>query len=152
MTGQRCQGWKDEAKASFLGLTLDTQREDVLRAVLKGVCFSLREIVEIVEGIVGKFERIRASGGFTASPTWCQLLADVLGRPFDVHPEPHASVRGAALLAMKAIGWISSWKDLPSGRRSAAHYEPTPKLASVYEGKYRRFKKVYQRLYEEEMV
>jgi gluconokinase len=106
--------------------------------------------VEILEGIVGRFQRIWASGGFAASSAWCQLLADVLGRPLDVHPEPHASVRGAALLAMKAIGWIRSWEDLPSERGVAAHYDPNTELTGRYEGKFRRFKRIYQHLYEEE--
>jgi gluconokinase len=152
LTGQRCPGWRDKAKASFLGLTLDTGPEDLLRATLERVCFSLREIVEILEGIVGRFQRIWASGGFTASNDWCQLLADVLGRPLDVHPEPHASVRGAALLAMKAIGWISSWEDLPSEKRAAVHYEPTPELAAQYEKKFDRHRRIFQRLCEEEIM
>jgi gluconokinase len=150
LTGQRCPGWKEQARACFLGLALDTGREDLLRAVLEGVCFSLREIVEILEELGGRFRRIWASGGFTGSRSWCQLLADVLGRPVDVHPEPHASVRGAALLAMKALGWISSWEEAGGEREAAAYYRPDPQLSLRYEEKFARFRCAYRRLYQGE--
>jgi hypothetical protein len=51
---------------------------------------------------------------------------------------------------MKAIGWIRSWEDLPSERGVAAHYDPNTELTGRYEGKFRRFKRIYQHLYEEE--
>src|SRR5258708_34534007 len=70
-----------KARGSFIGLTLRHQGSHLVRALLEGVAFSLRQIVDAMEETGATVDDWIASGNGLASPLWRQILADVLGRP-----------------------------------------------------------------------
>jgi len=105
LAGSRSPRMAPSATGGFVGLRLSATRADLVRAVFEGVAFSIREAAESLPELA-KASEVRIVGGGSVAPAWRQLLADVLGRPLRVTSAPHASARGAALLAAKAAGLV----------------------------------------------
>jgi xylulokinase len=99
LLGERAPLWDSEARGAFLGLSTSTSPAELSRAVLEGVAFSVRELFEAAEHAAGRSaERITMSGGTARSELWCQITADVLGRPLRRPTVTDTAVLGAALL------------------------------------------------------
>jgi gluconokinase len=104
VAGERAPGWHDEARASFVGLSLNTQPLDILRAGLEGVAYRFALIYRSIAPELPKDHRIIGSGSaLLSSPVWMQIIADVLGRPLIASAEREATSRGVALLALEAL-------------------------------------------------
>ncbi|MCG7860488.1 hypothetical protein MD537_26130, partial [Flavihumibacter sediminis] len=83
------------------------------RALVEGICFIFRQLLERIEKVHGPVHRIVASGGFTRSRWWVQVMSDVLERTIDVGEEDaDASALGAIAIAMKATGFLTKWTEL----------------------------------------
>ncbi|MGI9107694.1 MAG: FGGY-family carbohydrate kinase [Pyrinomonadaceae bacterium] len=104
--GERSTGWSAQARGAILGLTMHTRPVEIVRAAMEAVAYRFALIAESLLPFAPDAE-IRASGGaLRASPTWAQILADVLGRPLQLAPAREASSRGAVLLALETLGAI----------------------------------------------
>ncbi|HEX7899846.1 MAG TPA: gluconokinase, partial [Planctomycetota bacterium] len=115
LAGERSPGWTPDARGMLLGLRLATRPIDILRAGLEAVAIQFGLLHDlVVKAVPAAREVVASGGGFVNSPAWAQILADVLNRPVALSAEPEASSRGAALLAMEALGWIRSAEDLPA--------------------------------------
>jgi glycerol kinase len=89
----------------LIGMTRATTRAHVVRAVLEGIAFSVRAIVEAMERDSGvRISVLRVDGGPTANEFLMQFQADILGVPLEVARETEATARGAALLAGLGLG------------------------------------------------
>jgi xylulokinase len=135
LMGQRTPKNDEYARAGFHNLTLRTKRANLVRAVLEGVAFSNRWLLESVERFVGRrLDNIRIIGGGARSDLWCQIHADVCNREFERTADPvHASLRGAGLLAGLALEAISpdEVRELvPVDRR----FVPTATNLEIYDG------------------
>jgi len=112
--GERSTGWSAEARGAILGLTTNTRPIEIVRAAMEAIAYRFALIAESLLPFAPGAE-IRASGGaLTASPTWTQILADVLGRPLKLAPAREASSRGAVLLALEALDVIEDIAKLPA--------------------------------------
>jgi xylulokinase len=107
LSGERSPHPDPLARGAFLGLNLGHDRRHLLRAVLEGVAFGLRDGLDlmIAAGMPAP-SQIRASGGGIASPLWRQILADVLGAELATVNTTEGAAYGAALLATEAAGWF----------------------------------------------
>ncbi len=90
---------RPDARASFHGMSSTHGPAHMLRAVLEGVAFNVRQCVEVFEANGGAVEHVRLAEGGARMPLWCQIIADVLGRPVRLLVESDTSAAGAALLA-----------------------------------------------------
>jgi gluconokinase len=107
LAGERSLGWHDDARASLLGMNLDTNPVEIVRAAMEGVALRFALAAEQLRGIFPQAREIVASGGALGhSHGWTQMFADALGQPVSLAAEAEASSRGAALLAMEAAGLI----------------------------------------------
>jgi xylulokinase len=106
LSGERTPVDDATIRASFVNLSLQTTRGDLVRSVYEGVAFNTRWLLETVEGFVGRrLDPITLIGGGARSDLWCQIHADVLDRTILQAADPVlANVRGAALLAAVALG------------------------------------------------
>ncbi len=112
--GERSTGYHGEARATISGLSLDTSPLDILRACFEAIAYRVAAIYELLRAAVPPPEGIIASGSaLLNSHAWVQILADVLGQPVTASGEEEASARGAALLALEALGAIHDVADLP---------------------------------------
>jgi gluconokinase len=124
-------------------MSLSTTPGEILRAVLESVAYGFAGIYDRLQEELPIPARIVASGGAVrSSPLWAQILADVIGVPLAVSDVREASSRGAALLALKALGMVSDLNALETP--FAAVYQPDAKAHDSYvRGRVRR-----ERLYD----
>lgn len=106
LAGERSPGWRDAARATFAGLTLDTRPIDLLRAGLESIAYRFSVIHHQMRSHLAPDHQIIASGsGLLNSPAWMQIMADVLDRPVSASAEKEATSRGAAVVALKTLGY-----------------------------------------------
>lgn len=103
LAGERSPHLDPELRGSFRGLSLANTRGDLVRAVLEGVAFSLREVLEIIRPLAPIGEAL-ATGGGARSALWLELLADVLELPLALPAQNRGAAYGAALLALQGVG------------------------------------------------
>ena len=114
LAGERAPGWAGHARATIQGLTLATTPRDILRAGLEAVAYRIALVFDLLRPVLPADPQVIASGGaLLRSPTWLEIIADVLGRPVSVSQVQEASGRGSALLALEALGALAGLEDAP---------------------------------------
>ena len=112
LSGERSPHPDPLARGAFVGLTLAHDRRHLVRAVLEGVAFGLRDGLDLmVAAGMPAPAQVRASGGGLASPVWRQILADVLEAEIATVNTTEGAAFGAALLATPAAGWFPTVDD-----------------------------------------
>ena len=105
LAGERAPGWRGDRRGAITGLSLDTTALDVVHAALEAVALRLTLVYELLAPHAAPDHAIVVSGGAVSrSRAWTQMLADALGRAVHLSPEAEATSRGAALLALEAVG------------------------------------------------
>jgi xylulokinase len=147
LVGERSPIMDPKAKAGFIGLALRHSPGHLVRAVLEGVAFALRQVVDTMLGCGADLSALVASGNGLANPIWRQIVADVLNRPLCQGTGEQASERagvGAAMVAGIGTGVFKGYED---ARKLAPVFtavtEPNPSASGLYESHYRRFVDVY---------
>lgn len=127
-------------RASFSNLSLRTTRAHMIRAVMEGVAYNTRWLMQGVESFTGRaFESLRFIGGGAKSDIWCQIFADVLDRPIDQVADPlSANVRGAAFVAAIGLGRLRV-EDVSSRVPIARRYLPQSAHRAVYDELFSEF-------------
>ena len=145
LAGERSTGWNANARAAIVGLSLHTRPLDILRTSLESVAYRFAKIAALLKQAVPGAREIVASGGaLLRSPTWTQIMADVLGQPVITCQVAEASSRGAALLALEALGIISSIEEIPTAMGKRFH--PNPERHRHYQEAMKRQDEVYNLL------
>jgi len=109
LSGERTPHPDPDARGAFVGLTVRHELGHLVRALLEGVAFGLRDSLELIRAATGSsIPGIRASGGGTRSPLWRQILADVLEVPVATTATSEGAAYGAAILAAVGAGWHST--------------------------------------------
>jgi xylulokinase len=147
ISGERTPIWNPLARSVLLGMTLAHQRCDILRSVLEGAAFAIRQVIEILEceqhlGIT----ELRIGGSAARSAVWNQIIADVLGKPVVRMAETQTEVLGAALLAGVGLGVYPDF-----GTAVASHVRPACifRPDDVAHAAYDRLFPLYRDLYED---
>ena len=130
LLGERAPIWNSEACGVFFGITARHTQAHFTRAVIEGISLALYHIAQSLDESGLHIERIHVSGGFVRSPQWMQLLADIFGKPIGLVSTEDASAIGAAYLAMKSLGVITSYAEL-DGTLTTIFY-PEPENHRVY--------------------
>lgn len=137
--GERAPVWDASAKGYFWGIEAHHSRDHFARAVLEGICLNLYQITEALESVGGDIERVYANGGFTQSPVWIQILADIIGKEIVVGNTPQASAWGAAIMAMTATGYSFSMQSECQNKP----FTPDPEKHKTYQQVFEEFKRIY---------
>lgn len=111
-----------DASGAMLGLNLGTSRGDMLKGILEGITFSLKEVVDSLVEIGVKIQEYRPVGGGSKSEVWIQTSANILGKPFNLPVVREAGTLGAAIIAGVGCGAYPSFKD---GVKAAVKIERT---------------------------
>lgn len=132
-------------RGSFVNLSLDTTRRDMVRAVLEGVALNTRWLLAHVERFIGRrIDAIRIVGGGAASRTWCQIHADALDRTLHQVAAPElVSLRGAALLGFLSLGVIGI-DEIGGDTETTETFRPGPASTAVYDRLFREFLRQYR--------
>ena len=141
--GERSTGYNENARGSILGLTTSHDAIDILQAAMEAVAFRFAEVFDQMKQ-VSTIEEIVASGGaLDNSPTWTQIIADVLGRDLLVSKAPEASLHGAVLLALESIGKIKNLEEVSTVLYPKQFH---PKCHKIYKAARKRHVAAYERL------
>jgi xylulokinase len=109
LSGERTPHADPDARGCFVGLTLAHTRGHLVRSIMEGVTYSMRDSLAIIEGLGVPVKQIRASGGGSRSPLWRQIQADVFGRKVVTLASEEGAAFGVALLAAVGAG---AFKDI----------------------------------------
>ena len=144
LMGERSPHNNPDARAMFIGMSMDTTREDMTQAVLEGVAFGLRDSLEVARSLGIKIERTKICGGGAKSPLWKKMIANILNIKVDVIESEEGPAMGGAMLAAVANGEFASVEDAAAKIVKVLDtVEPEPELAAKYEEKYQKFAKIY---------
>lgn len=144
LMGERSPHNDPNARAVFIGMTMDTTRADMTQAVLEGVAFALRDSLEVAKSLGIKLERTKICGGGAKSPLWKKIVANVLNLKVDVIESEEGPAMGGAMLAAVACGEFKSVEEAAAKVvKIVDTVEPDPELASKYEARYAQFKEIY---------
>lgn len=148
LMGERTPHLDPEARAALVGLSAAHGRAHVIRAVLEGVAFSLRDSLTVLDEMGVPAARIRLGGGGARSRLWRRIQADVYGRPVDVPTAEEGAAYGAALLAGVGAGlWGSVDEACAAAVRAAETVAPDPGATAVLDRQYARFRTLYSALH-----
>ena len=147
LLGERTPVDDPRLRAGLLNMSLEHSREDIFRAFLEGVALNTRWMLEPFARLLGRDGgTITAVGGGAQSDVWCQIMADVTGRPIRQLASPiQANAIGATFIAGVGIGAMR-FADLGHLRQARRTYEPASALRRLYGDKFETFKEVRTRL------
>lgn len=154
MAGERTPLWSNVARGVFFGLSYSSTRADILRAIMEGCAFAVYDNLHIAEEHGVAVTEFLGSGGATKSATWCQIKADVYGRPFVVAQREDGGEGGGTLglfaLTAHAVGLFGDIKEcvnslLPKRRT----FEPSQKNHERYRELFQVYHSVSRKLLED---
>lgn len=144
LMGERSPHNDPDARAVFIGMTMDTAREEMTQAVLEGVAFAFRDSLEVAKSLGISPERAKICGGGAKSPLWKKIIANVLNIRLDILETEEGPSLGAAMLAAVACGEYQSVREAAAKIVKAVDtVQPEPELAAKYEARYQQFKNIY---------
>ena len=143
--GNRCPFEDPNAAGMFFNLKIETGETQMIRAVLEGICFHLRWMLECQDKKIQTAPVLRFVGGGALSPVTCQILADVTGRAVETVPNTKdVGAIGAAMLIAVGKGIFSDLGEAAALIQPQRRYEPNEENRAVYEKNYRVFRRLYE--------
>jgi len=146
LLSERAPHWSTGVHGAYVGLARRHGRGHLVRAGLEGVCQQLALVLASLVEAGYEVGEIRATGGFSRSALWKQILADALGIPLGFTRGREGSAFGAALLGMQALGIVDSIERAAGLIEVSETVEPAPEAAAVYVEQRPRFEDLYRRL------
>lgn len=133
-----------DLRGAFLGLSTDTTRADMTQAVMEGIAFGLRQLVEAMRVPPEALARLKAIGGGSKSRVWMQILSDVLNSPIDQLGGNVGAGYGMALLAAYSCGALASLEDISKNAVYVKErFMPRAYNAGLYEKAYQRYLRIH---------
>jgi gluconokinase len=146
LMGERAPIWDAGASAGFVGLTYQHTGRHLVSAMMEGSLMALYSIGQLLRQQAGESQCIWASGGFTRSDRWLQMLADVFGLPVHVTASGENSAIGACFMAMKALDLLPDYAAIPSFLPVKTICQPRPEVHLEYNKLFEIFLQLYPAL------
>lgn len=145
IAGERATGWSNNASGMFRGIRQATTPLQILQAILESVSYRFSLVADLLlPGTSANYEVVASGGAIQNSNWWMQTMSDVLGVPVSVSAEEQDTSRGAAILALKALGIWESLDDVPA--KIAQTFDPRPDFSEAYGEAKARQVDLYKRL------
>jgi xylulokinase len=145
--GERTPHLDPHARGALVGISATHTRGHVVRAILEGVAFSLRDTLTIFGELKIPVESIRLGGGGARGPLWRQIQADVYGMPVGLLEAEEGAAYGAALLAGVGVGnWTSVENAADAAVRLLERIEPDARDVALMNRRYDAYRKLYPAL------
>ncbi|MBR3306662.1 MAG: xylulokinase [Lachnospiraceae bacterium] len=147
LMGERSPHNDPNARAAFVGMSLDTSRADMLQAVYEGVSFAIRDSFEVAKASGIAVPRTKICGGGAKSPLWRRIMANVLNIPVDSIESEEGPALGGAMLAAVGCGRFASVEEAAERIvKTVGTVEPEKDIAEKYEERYQVFREIYPAL------
>ena len=141
--GERSPYWNMNARGVFFGLTLNHDARHMARSLMEGVAYRLRSIRDVLDELGADVKEIRASGGFTRSDLWPQIITSVLNHDLAIPAGGETSSLGAAFWALMGSNVVERFEDFHALVRLTNMYQPDQTETGLYDSLY----KIYLDLY-----
>ena len=148
LNGERAPLWNADARGNFSGINMLHTKEHFLRSVLEGICLNLKDVLATVISMNGEPTKIMASGGFSRSLVWRQILTDIIGMPIEFPETFESSCTGAALITLKSLGLVESVDDAEKLMGASIEHQPNEDSKSVYAAMFPRYQQMSRLLQE----
>ncbi len=147
LTGERTPYADPNARGAFIGLTLRHDKRHMIRAVLEGVAYSLRDCLELFRDLAIPIQQVRAVGGGARSLVWRQILADIFGSELVTLNVTDSTAYGAALLAGVGAGVYANVPEACAKTvRIVERVDPIPENQTIYNEYYPVYRSLYRAL------
>lgn len=144
LMGERSPHNDPKARAVFMGMSMDTTREEMTQAVLEGVAFGLRDSLEVAKNLGIQITRTKICGGGAKSPLWRKIIANVMNLKIDIIESEEGPGYGGAILAAVGCGEYESVSDAVEKLiKIVDTVEPEAELVEKYEIQYQKFRQIY---------
>lgn len=144
LTGERCPHPDPSARGAWIGLTSRTNRDMMIRALMEGVTYGMRDAIEIIKRMGIAVSQVRASGGGARSEFWRQMQADVYKHPIVLTNASEGPAYGAAILAGVGTGvWKSVEEACKSRIKETLRVRPQKRISGIYDCHYGVYTKLY---------
>ena len=144
LMGERSPINDTNARGTFIGITMDTSRADLVQAVLEGVAYAIRDSVEVARSLGIDIRSSKICGGGAKSPLWKKMIANILNVELECLESEQGPGMGGAMLAMVACGEYATVQDACDKIvRVASTVKPEPELVAKYEKCYQQFRQIY---------
>ena len=144
LMGERSPHNNPDARGTFIGLTMDSTREDMTQAVLEGVAFGLRDSIEVARSLGIPLTKTRICGGGAKSPLWRKMITNIMNMEVERITSEEGPGLGGAMLAAVGCGEYASVEEAAKAIVKVLDVEkPDPELVEKYEKKYQQFKTIY---------
>jgi xylulokinase len=147
LMGERSPHNDPSARGAFIGMRMDTTREQMTQAVMEGVAFALRDSYEVAKAQGIQMEKTRICGGGAKSELWRTIVANVLNLTVETPEIEEGPAMGGAMLAAVGCG---VFRDVAEAAEQIVRVKetlaPDPELAARYEEKYQIFRRLYPAL------
>lgn len=144
LMGERSPHNDPDVRAMFIGMSMDTSREEMTQAVLEGVAFGLRDSLEVARSLNIPISRTKICGGGAKSQLWKKIIANVLNLKVDVVESEEGPGYGGAILAAVGCG---EYENVQAATEKIIKVvdtiDPDVELAAKYEEKYKKFRQIY---------
>jgi xylulokinase len=148
LMGERTPHLDPNVRGALLGITPSHRRAHILRAILEGVAFSLKDSFSIFDEINIPVTQIRLGGGGARSPLWRQIQADVYGHEVEIVAAEEGAAYGAAILAAVGAGKFATVDEACDALiRVASRVAPNPVDSAVLQNNYATFRRLYPALH-----
>lgn len=145
-SGERSTGWSTDARGGIFGIRQGTKPIEIVRATLESIAYRFALIARALDRVAPGATIFASGNALRSSPVWLQIIADVLGRPLMFGGTAESSIRGAALLALEAVGKIASIEEDSISIEQV--FEPDMSRHARYQQGLARQEDLYERLYD----
>lgn len=154
LTGERAPYWNSNAKGVYFGIQLHHTKAHFARAMMEGMLFAIYDVGIALEENTGPIHKIYASGGLAQSQNLVQMLADIFNKPVFIKNTVESSAWGAALIAMKALGFeftepITEQPVSDLADNAGQFYRPSMENHAIYLRNFEQFQRLYHKLEDE---
>lgn len=144
LMGERSPINDTNARGTFIGMTMDTTRADLVQAVLEGVAYAIRDNVEVARSLGIDIHSSKICGGGAKSPLWKKMVANILNVELECLESEQGPGIGGAMLAMVACGEYATVQAACDRIvHVASTVKPEPELVAKYEKRYQQFRQIY---------
>lgn len=146
LTGDKTIYADPDLRGAFIGLDTNHTREDLAVAVMEGICFGVKQLIQEMHLTQKEVRKLKVTGGGSYSKVWMQILADVLDTDIEQLDGGEGASVGVALMAREAVCGKTDESVCKQSVKIRGRFTPRPYNVGVYEIKYKRYLKIHAAL------
>ncbi|MDN5313320.1 MAG: xylulokinase [Thermoanaerobacteraceae bacterium] len=151
IVGERSPIWRTDIKGAFLGITINSKKQDFIRAIMEGVAYSLKINIDIAESLLKlKRNEIYAGGGGVLSKIWREIISNVFGKKLLIPKVVESEMLGSAVLASVGVGFYKDVKNAVENMvdKKVTVVEPEEHQTMNYQKFYKVYKEKAEKIFQ----